>query len=274
MKTSFSRLLVSFAGLCAAAPIGSAQSILLDFETAGQFSANFRGVSILGGTAAQTANGASNDFVKHDRQTATDKGVAYLYDTTPADTTVGTQSVFSTDADLTVSFDLYAAPAASSFAIIFADSTNLGNNIMGFFRVNASGQTDTVDFYRDGTVSSSDLTAGTAVGSTFSQDVGIGVGTAFTSGNGYSATLSIAGTTPTIALSVGDATVSRTFAAGDINWTDTVLILRLYDVGAGVGSGVGIDNFAVSAIPEPSGVASVAGLLTLALALASRRRRG
>jgi len=271
--TTSSRFFIACACLLAAGRAAFAQSASLDFETAGQFTGNFRGVSLLGGSAAQSSNGASNDFVKHDRTTSTDKGVAYVYDTTPGDATIGTQSTFVATSPLTASFDLYAAPALSSFGIILADASNASNNIMAQFVVNFSGATDSFRFFRDGTVSGADLTAGTQVGTTSNLATSIGTGTAFTTGGGFSVALTFVGDTPTLSLTAGGETVSQSFSSTDINWTNTTVILRLYDSGAGTGSGVGIDNFVISTIPEPSGMAAIFSSLAFGFC-AFRRRRG
>ncbi|MDF3057237.1 MAG: hypothetical protein K0R17_1452 [Rariglobus sp.] len=272
MKLSHT-LLVSGVGLFAALHAYS-QSASFDFETAGQFGSNFRGVSLLGGTAAQTSNDVANDFVVHDRQTATSSGVAYLYDTTPGDSSSGTNSVFSTTLNLTAGFDFYTATANSSLAIIFADSTNLSNNVMALLTISNTGTAvDQLRFFKDGTVNTSSLTAGTQVGSNLSQDVGIHTGTTFTSGNGYSATLSVSGTTPTIALTAGGLSTSQAFSAGDMNWTSTVVMLRLFDPASSASAGIGIDNFYITQIPEPSNMAMVSALFVGMSVIARRRRQ-
>lgn len=246
------------------------QSVSLDFETTGQFSDNFRGVALPGGTAAQTSNGAANDFVRHDRTTGTNAGVAYLYDTTPGDTTPATQSVFSTGSPVTVSFDLFAAPSGSSFGVYFADPSNPGNNVLALFTANTGN--DSFAFFRDGTISSGSLTAGTQIGTTTTVATTIEAGTTFTTGGGFSVTLSFVGATPTLSLTAGGQTVSKSFSAGDVDWTNTVVILRLFDNNASVGSGVGVDNFTISAIPEPAHAATVLALGAVCFAAVRRRR--
>ncbi|MDR1283573.1 MAG: hypothetical protein LBK99_22540 [Opitutaceae bacterium] len=258
--------------LLAICPIVQAESVFLDFESEGQFANNFRALYTAGGTAAQTTTSGSNGFVKHDRQTTTDKGIAYLYDTTPADATVATQSVFvpTQAAPLTVSFDLYAASTSSAFAIIFADASNANNNLTAMFKVDVSNKNDQFNFYRDGNVTTDGL-LGTQVGTTSTQATAIDVSSSstFTTGGGFSVTLSVVDSTPTLSLIAGGIMVEQTFSSGNFDWTDTTVILRLYDSGAGTGNGVGIDNFSITNIPVPEPAHAVALLALIAAAAAA-----
>lgn len=277
MKIRTSRTILGCIALSASALSASAD-VLLDFETSTQLDDNFRAINVSGGTAVQSTLSA-NGFLKHDRTVVTSAGAIYLYDTTPGDTTLGTQSTFSTSGPLTASFDLYAGPSFSSFAIIFADASNLENNVTALFGVDSSGATgDVLRFHRDGAVNSS-WTAGTQVGSTTTAETTVnamGGSAAFVAGNSFSATLSVSGGTPSISLTAGGHTAPlQSFATGDVDWTNTVVMLRLFDNGAGSGTGVGIDNFAITsaAIPEPSAAALAAGLLAACTGLLRRRRR-
>jgi hypothetical protein len=257
--------LVSFASVTAYAQVS------LDFETTGQFSDNFRN---LGGasTNSQSSNAEANDYLIHDISNGSSNAAAFLYDTTPGDTTSGTQSTFSVSSPLTVSFDFRATTAGSSIGVIFADSTNASNHVLALFNIDNGGSTsgDLFRFWKDGTVNTSGVGTGTQSGTNITASTGIDVGSTFGS---YSATLSVVGTTPTLALTVGSQSFSRTFVAGDFDWANTTVILRLFDAGTGSSaSDIWVDNFTISSVPEPSTYAAIFGVAVLGLALSRRRR--
>ncbi|HEY9249869.1 MAG TPA: PEP-CTERM sorting domain-containing protein [Rariglobus sp.] len=265
MSTSLRSLLFSLAASASAAAYAQSS---LDFETAGQVSGNFRNLGPATSGNTQSSNGAANDYLVHNIANSSFSAAALLYDTTPGDTTDGTQSTFSTSSPLTVSFDFRATTANSSVGIIFADSTNASNHVLALFNVDNSGATDLFRFFKDGTVTTASIEAGSLAGSN-TASTGVDVGSAFGS---YSATLSVAGTTPTLALTVGSQTFSRTFSAGDFNWAKTTVILRLFDAGNTSSTpSIWVDNFAIVAIPEPSTYAAVSGAAVLGLALWRRR---
>lgn len=264
MKTPLRSLLLP---LAASFSLTASAQVSLDFETAGQVSGNFRNLGpTANNTNTQSANSAANDYLIHDI-TGSANAAALLYDTTPGDTTSATQSTFSTSAPLTVSFDFRAGNATSSVGIIFADSTNASNNVLALFNLDNTGTNDLFRFFKDGTVTTGSITAGTQSGSSTAASSGLDVGTVF--GN-YSVTLSVAGSTPTLSVTVGSQTFSNTFATGDYDWADTTVILRLFDAGSTV-STVWVDNFAINAIPEPSTYAISFGTAALGLALWRRR---
>lgn len=253
--------------------LASAQLVSIDFETASQFTDNFRSLGPNTVAVSQSSNGAGNDVLVHNISNGSATGSVLLYDTTPGDTTTGTQSVFSTATPLAVSFLFNAngASANSSIGVIFADSTNASNHLLALFNVNSAPTNDTFRFFRDGTVSPVSVSAGTQVGSTVSNgSSGVDLGGPLTA---FTATLSVSGTTPTIDLTVGGHTVSQTFAAGDFNWADTTVMLRLFDTGtASLSTFLNVDDFTVAAIPEPSSFAALAGLGALGLVVSRRRR--
>lgn len=260
--------LIPLFGLILSAPLLNASSVLLDFNTEGQFADNFSLVSpnpVTTGEAEQVFSG-ENGYVKYDRIGGSN-AIAYQY--TPAE-----NGTFATSNPLTAYFDFYAGPKASTFAIIFSDASNLSNNVMALFRLDFNYTTmDQVAFFRDGAVTPGSLTPGTQVGSNHTAESGINnsQGT-FTSGNGYSATLIVDGTMPTINLSVGNISVSSNFIAGDANWAETVVSIRLFDNGGEGGAGVGIDNFRVTQVPEPATVSFLIGCAALVSVVAYRRR--
>lgn len=239
--------------------------VLIDFQTAGQFANNFRKVTSNSDSAAQTANAfPANNYLRYDRTTTTSNVLAYMYDTTPGDTTVATQSVFSTATALTVSYGLRATSATSSFGIYFADPNDINNNLLVLFNLDSSGSTDQFRFFRDGAMSSAGV--GTQVGLSQSGSTGFNAGTitpATTPFAPLSATLTVAGTTPTLSLTVGSQTFSQTFSAGDFNFSggNTTVIVRMFDPNPATNTPMDIDDFQIVSVPEPS-----SGILLLSAA--------
>ncbi|HSI09360.1 MAG TPA: PEP-CTERM sorting domain-containing protein [Rariglobus sp.] len=262
MSTPLRYLLFSLAASTSLTAYGQ---VSLDFETAGQVSDNFRNIGTTVTSNTQSSNAGANDYLIHNVTDGAGSEAVLLYDTTPGDTTLGTQSTFSVGSSLNVSFDFRASTAGSSIGIIFADPTNAANYVLALFSVDNGGITtsDLLRFFKDGT------SAGNQSGSTTTASSGINAGSSF---GHFSATLSVVGTTPTISLTVGSQTASRTFPAGDYDWTNTTVALRLYDAGAGnPNTDVWVDNFTIGAIPEPSTYAVVSGAAVLGLALWRRR---
>jgi hypothetical protein len=256
--------LVSFASVTAYAQVS------LDFETAGQVSGNFRNLGPVITSNTQSSNGVSNDYLIHNVPDSSGSAAALLYDTTPGDTTVGTQSTFSVSSPLTVSFDFRASTANSSVGIIFADSNDASNNVLALFNIDNSGTTDLFRFFKDGSVTTTSVTGGLQSGSNQAVSTGVDVGSTL---GRYSVTLSVAGTVPTLAVTVGSQTFSNTFGGlTDYDWGNTTVILRLFDAGgANVNTDIWVDNLTIGAIPEPSTYAAIFGAVVLGLALARRR---
>lgn len=266
MRTTLRSLLFPLAAL---ASVTAHAQISLDFETAGQLSDNFRNLGQTNTLNTQSANGAANDYITHNVPDASVNAAALLYDTTPGDTTSGTQTTFSVSSPLTVSFDFRSTTANSSIGIIFADPTNASNNMLALFNIDNSGSTDLFRFFKDGTVTTAGVTAGTQSGSSQTGSSGIDIGSAF---GHFSVTLTVVGTTPTLELTVGSQTFSRTSVSGDFDWANTTVILRLFDAGGSTANtNVDVDNFAINAIPEPSTYAAISGAAVLGLAFLRRR---
>lgn len=265
MRTPLRSLLLP---LAAFASVTAYAQVSLDFETAGQVSGNFRNLGPATTSNTQSSNSAANDYLIHNISDGSFSAAVLLYDTTPGDTTPETQSTFSVSTPLTVSFDFRATTATSSVGIIFADSTNASNHVLALFNVDNSGTTDTFRFFTDGTVSTGSVTSGNLY-ATNNASTGVDAGATF--GN-YSATLSVVGTTPTLAVTVGSQTFSRTFASGDFDWANTTVILRLFDAGNTSSTpNIWVDNFTISAVPEPSTYAAITGAAVLGLAFWRRR---
>lgn len=247
----------------AVADPAGATLIQFDFETGGQWGSNFRQISSDTGQALQSSNGGANDLVMFDSLASVNNfSITYVYDTTPADSTAGTQSSFNlTNGDFTVSVDLASASAASSFGIYFADAANNNNNLLALFNIDISGSTDRFRFYRDGAMNTSQAAVGTQVGADVNGSSGLNAGAA---ADTLTVTLSIANpSAPTISASVGSLSASQAYAPAQVDWTHTTVILRFFDASAVANGGLSIDNLVLSQpVPEPS----VAILLFLGMA--------
>ena len=269
MSTPLRSLLFS---LAASASVTAYAQVSLDFETAGQVTGNFRNIGPATSSNTQSANAAANDYLIHNISINSTNAAALLYDTTPGDTTVGTQSTFSVSSPLKVEFDFRATTPGSSVGIIFADPTNADNNVLALFNLDNGGATadDQFRFFKDGVVNTSGVTGGTQSGTTVSLDSGINTGSSF---GRYSVTLSVVGTLPTLSLTVGSQTASRAFpTVGDFDWTNTTVILRIFDAGGlAANTDIWVDNFTISSVPEPSTYAAILGAAILGLALMRRR---
>jgi len=251
--------------------------VLFDFETSGQWTGNFRKITTASLSAnlsvAQTSNGASNDYVTHENKTGSSSTPAFLYDSTPADTTSATDSVFSTAGDITVSLDFRAAAATSSIGIYFADPSNYNNNLLCLFTLDASSTTDTFRAWRDGTVAAGSASPGTQVGSTanFATSVASAGSPTFTS---LAFKLSVSGSTPTLSLTSGSQTSSQVFSSGDFDFlgSNAVVMVRMNDGNINSTSAFDFDNFQIQAVPEPSAWLLLSAGLALLVILERRRR--
>lgn len=228
-----------FAVTVSEAPVPGAYVFTRDFETPGEFFGTFRITKPRdGGTAAQSGGVFSFDGVA-----GFTSSEVYTFDATPGDTRTATQSTFDLGAPLTVSFDARVTTTASSVGVEFGNPRDPSRNVMAYFTINTGG--DNFRFWR----SADGGYVGDQVGSTVTAATDAEPGGAFVR---VTVTLSLSGTTPTLTLSVpGAAPVTRAFAAGDMDWTRTTVLLRLVDAGQGAGTPVQIDNFSVSAGGAP-----------------------
>ncbi|CAM3030970.1 PEP-CTERM sorting domain-containing protein [Rariglobus hedericola] len=266
MRTPLRSLFLSLAAFTA---LTAHAQVSLDFETAGQLTDNFRNLGPSNPINTQSSNGVANDYIIHNVPDASVTAAALLYDTTPGDTTTGTQSTFSVSSPLKIDFDFRATTAGSSIGIIFADSTNASNNMLALFNIDNTGTTDLVRFFKDGTVTSASVTAGLQSGSNQTASTGVDIGSAF---GHYSVTLSVTGTSPSLTLTVGSQTFSNVPVSGDFDWANTTVILRIFDTGgSAANTTVDVDNFTINSIPEPSTYAAFFGTSVLGLALLRRR---
>src|SRR5256885_10409868 len=89
--TMRTRFFAAWAVVFAAGSISWAATTTLDFETAGQYTGNFR---LLNGSATQTQTGpsAGNDYVI---SSSTAANASIVFDTSPSDTTFATATTFN-----------------------------------------------------------------------------------------------------------------------------------------------------------------------------------
>jgi hypothetical protein len=232
----------------------------ITFDTPADYTNNFRefydnGAKLnqSGGVLAQTA-GAN-----------TDNGIA-IYDQTPADAT--DVNVFASP--FRVTFTGRAAVAASSIGVILIDPADNNNNVIALFNFDVGGVTtaDTIRFFKDGPINTTQTSVGTQVGATVTGDAGVDGNSTFTN---FTLDYSVSGTTPTLKLTVGSLSATSAFSAGDAI-ASPQLAFRLFDATNAAGS-TDIDNVTVTAVPEPAsaGLVALAGLP--ALFRRGRRRR-
>ena len=257
------RLRRSVFGVIAAATglycVVPASGAILDFETPGQYDANFREV-FTGGEMGQTSNGVANDFVTKLFPSGTANATVAILDSTPADGTVKTTFT----GGFTVTFDFRAGDASSSIGIYAVDPTNETSGFLALFNIDDSGATppgsDRIRIFSGSNPTTS--AAGTAA-ATFTGTAGIDAGSAFTP---VTVTYSVVGTTPTMSMNVGTLFGSQTFAPGTAIASPEIA-LRVFDATSGNANSTDVDNF--NAVPEPGS----AGLLGMgAIALLARRK--
>ncbi|MBC8009482.1 MAG: hypothetical protein H7067_05255, partial [Burkholderiales bacterium] len=202
----------------------------IPFNSASDFAANFRTISALGGGTFGVVNGA---LTVDARSSGGNTSAILLYDRTPDDTGHATQTAFPTDQQIRVSFLARAATTGSGFSVSFADPRNANNRVSAQFVLTTGN--DIVRFFRDGTITATTASNGTQVGT----DVAFDVGAEPASGTFVPVTviLTVNGTTPTLTVTAGGGSpVTSTFAAGDIDWTPSLVLLRFGDPSTAVGA--------------------------------------
>jgi hypothetical protein len=232
---------------------------VLDFETAGQFTNNFRKLSGPG-NGTQTGPSAGNDFVSLPGTT----NFTSVYDTTPADATEKT--VFSVAQGSPVSFtaDVRFSTATSSFGVYFVDPTNEANAYLALLNMDQTSPSELVRLSTVGAIPTTGA-AGTLVNGSPS------LGDVVQSGQFATATFTYAidaNNHPVLSVTVGSVTSSATFDT--ITSPLTTVELAVRDSTQNVGQN-DFDNVTLpTPVPEPAGLAMLA---LGAPALARRRRR-
>jgi hypothetical protein len=230
---------------------------VLDFETAGQFTGNFRKVSGPG-NGAQTGPAAGNDYVN----LAGTSNFTSIYDTTPAD--AAEQTVFSVaqGSPVSVTTDVRFTSATSSFGVYFVDPTNEANAYLALLNFDQTSSSELVRFASNGVPTTGG--AGTLVTGTPSP------GDVVASGQFATATFTYAidaANHPVLSVTVGSATSSTTFDT--ITSPLTTVELAIRDSAQGTGQN-GFDNIAFpTPVPEPTAL----GMLGLGGLLLRRHRR-
>jgi hypothetical protein len=221
---------------------------------------------------------------------------SYIYDATPGE--YGTLTNFGSGA-ITVSMRVSAATAANSFSIHFFDPTTLSSatdtsvdSLTALLSVDSGSGSDALRFYKDGAPGTSgwlgtQITTGiTGTGGTFGTVPGTGGATnAYYDATSAGFNLSTTGSELFYQWTVTYNPAAQTFVSTINGLSATYAVVSGDLIGAGTANlGVGfglrgttnrIDDFAVSAIPEPSTYALIGiGLVSLlALRRAAKRRQ-
>ncbi|NJL70290.1 MAG: PEP-CTERM sorting domain-containing protein [Candidatus Competibacteraceae bacterium] len=258
--------------VCALSPAVHAQVLTFETGTASdnQFTQNFRRIdSWTDNTVGQTdptAGEPNNDYAFLSTSTVSPdpiNGGLLLFDTTPADTTAGTDNTFA--GPLTITLDISAVQADSSIGIMFLDGTNT-NNLLALFNLDTTGTSDRIRFFRDGIATA--VSAGTQIGTTANGGSGLNISGTDPFTFGTMTVTYTPGTSNDTLLSLTVGTLSHSVSILNTDRIDTPRIgVRLFDPSSAAGS-VKFDNFSI--VPEPS---TVALLLCGLGALAALRRR-
>lgn len=258
----FFRICVAIAFLFVAA---SAQAVLLTFESSTDLSGNFRFGADPDPTL--TSNGASNDFVLW----GTGNGSTIVYDTTPADITSATNSVFtvSSTVALVVTAKFAIQNSNGSFGLIITDPTNTNSNTGHLVVFNTTGSTDQMRVII-GVNASTGSTTSSTIPFDQSADAGVNPSTSVFSDLRLEYYIN-ASNQPVYHFTVG--TMDRTYiGTAGTGFTTFQLALRNNTNSTGTNR---FDDFSIDlvAIPEPAAPMIAAAALT-ALSPVRRRRRG
>ena len=240
-----------------------ALAAVIDFESAGDYTSNFRRLEREGAgvNEAQSANGAAKDYLRAAGGSNASR-LTTVYDTTPV--SAATRTTFGSG--LTVEFDARIPHADRSVGIylIDADSTGESAGYLALFNLDSTATTDRLRFASNANPSTGG--AGT-------------LGNEQTGNSGYNVSaldfvhFKLVYTInelnqPVLDFTVGDLQRTVTFAT--TAYDEVEVALRLSPYINAPNNYIDIDNFS-AAVPEPSAIA----LLGLGSALILRgRRRG
>jgi hypothetical protein len=257
--------------LCTAA---GAQSVSIGFSNAGEFAANFRqSPTSTGNTISQTGS-----FLTVTGNNVGTPAIVYIYDSTPSDTTTGTQSTFTlgTGQSMSASFDIAnisSTGTASSIGFYFFNPASPAStvNFGALLNINGSGSNEQFRFM-SGANLTTNPNGSLANGTPTLADGGLSLSDStfrtITASYQYNSPTSV-----TLSLSAGSANSTITYTS--ISALSTVSVgFRVSPTPHASLTTMQLDNFTVSAVPEPSSFAAIAGLGALGAFAMRRRARG
>ena len=241
-------LVIGFAATTLLFAVHPSQAIVLDFNNgATDFSGNFTRQNAANSNA--TVTWLTNQVQQNNTASST-LNTVFMY--TPA----GTAEAFSiSDSPLVVSMDIKAsAPSGSlgtSFGLYFSDSTNITNNLLVLFNLNNGATADTFRVFGDGSLTGSPGgTTGTQIGLTQNYTAGLDSGTF--------GTITFSLTSSAVSVTVGGETLTQSLTGADLDWTSTNISFRAVDGANNSANVLAMDNFTITAVPEPPAEAALA----------------
>lgn len=255
-----------------------------DFETTGQYTGNFLGVSDAGQISQTT--GLANNYVQYANVAA--QNGAFYYGTS-ANTSL--EPTFS--GAFTVQFDVSAVTANSAFGVYLVNPANTGNSLLAYFNLDTSGTSDMIRFFMNGDPANATSTAGTKLTTGITGTGGTLSSGSFTGNSGLNVsndkdtqtpgtpvfgtmdvtyTPGISPNTTTLSLSLGSLSATAVIPDSE-EIINPEIAIRMVDAGNNVPGTAKMDNFEIiSAVPEPSTLALFGIGLAVAAAGASRKK--
>lgn len=258
------------AGLVVPACAGAA---VLDFETPGQLTGNFRMLSNAGTSGntglyqlAQSANGTANDYLTAYYASTGGGAASFVYDTTPAESAVKTTFNVPVGSTLTVTMGAVFHKPGSSLGVYFINPANEGAGYLALFNADASGSNDNFRFANGAAPNTAGAGALSANNYQATSVAVLGAADYSTFSN-VTATYSVlTSNSYRMTLRAGSTLVSSATYTGT-PLTNVGVGLRVYSEQAYLA----VDNFS-AAVPEPAAV-SVLGIAGLAALRRKRDRR-
>ncbi len=238
--------------------------VLLDFNTDGQYAANFRKWTGSGGYTS-TYQTPGSGYVSVDNSSSLGSAVGMLFDTTPSTTNNFDTFAVSASAPIKLSINYATEPPAtsgSSVGFYLIDPTNTSKTLLVLFNSNLSGTTDAIRFFIDAQLDSSSVGTQLTDASQTSSQANIAPLA------GKALTVIFDGTTLTATI----GTLSFTYqvdAAHQFSSVGVALRLADQDYSTGNGHMENYDNFTITTVPEAASL-SLLGLGSVVLM--SRKR--
>jgi hypothetical protein len=253
----------------------TAQAVSVNFTGASDFSNNFR----LAPSGSGNQISQSGSLLNVTGNNTGTPALIYVYDTTPGDSSAGTQSSFAVGIGqtITASFDIgniSATGAGSSLGFYFASPSNEAGavNFMALLNIDGSGTSERARFGRGATLSATNPNGTLGAGTPEYGDGGMSLlDSAFRTVTASYAVNSASSVT----LSLQSGSFSSTATYSSITaLTNVVVGFRVSPTAAVPLTSFQLDNFNVTApIPEPSSFAALAGLAMLGISATRRRAR-